>query len=447
MVGKAGLISVVGFAIILGFLSLNIARLSKNSTANMSSYADATLSHNLSQVGANIGLARFYADTTWYGDTTQNFNGPHFYGSVRYSTTALSPGNVRLRSISTYRSPSVPIAETLHDTVDVYFNNNRTQTFSIFAWMTNNENGVNWTTADTVWGRVHSNSNLTVNGSPVFFEKVTTTGTFTPACSTKSKPTTNKAIFKKSYETGVASVDLPTSLHDLDSASSLTGTTYGKRYMSDSIWVDLKPGTASSGDGLAIVHKTSFAGPVLDTVRIYDVLHFDGVIASKYNIHVKGTLDGMLSLASLTQSVVVEDNVRYETNPQVSTSDDLLGLIGDQNVVVADNAANNTDCAIDGCVFTRAGGFTAQNYDKKDGKGNGILFGRLDVLGSIVQKTRGPVGTISGSTLNTGFSKRYRYDSRLSDPNFRPPCFPGYTVKTYAITNWWESFRVPSISQ
>lgn len=446
MVGKAGLISVVGFAIILGFLSLNIARLSKNSTANMSSYADATLSHNLAQVGANIGLARFYADTTWYGDTTQNFNGPHFFGSVRYSTTGTKPGEVRLRSISTYKSPSLPVAETLHDTVDVYFNNNRTQTFSIFAWMTNNENGVNWTTADTVWGRVHSNSSLTVTGAPVFYEKVTTTGAFSPACSTKAKPTTNKAIFKKGYETGVASVDLPTSLHELDSASSLMGTTYGKRY-TDTIWVDLRAGTASSGDGVAVVHKGGFAGTVLDTVKIYDVLHFDGVIASNSVIHVKGNLDGMLSLASLTKSVIVEDNVRYETNPQVSTSDDLLGLIAYKDVVIADNAQNNTDCAIDGCVLSATGGFTAQSYDKKDAKGNGILFGRLDVLGSIVQKTRGPVGTLSGSTLNTGYSKRYRYDSRLSDPNFRPPCFPGFIVKTYAITNWWESFRVPSISQ
>jgi len=45
--------------------------------------------------------------------------------------------------------------------------------------------------------------------------------------------------------------------------------------------------------------------------------------------------------------------------------------------------------------------------------------------------------------LNSGFSKRYRFDTRLQDPSFRPPYFPGYYVKTYAITNWWESYRVP----
>ena len=61
MVGKAGLITVIGFSIILGFISLNMARVAKNAIGNMASYADATLSHNLATTGANIGLARFYS--------------------------------------------------------------------------------------------------------------------------------------------------------------------------------------------------------------------------------------------------------------------------------------------------------------------------------------------------------------------------------------------------
>jgi len=69
----------------------------------------------------------------------------------------------------------------------------------------------------------------------------------------------------------------------------------------------------------------------------------------------------------------------------------------------------------------------------------------LRILGSIVQNRRGPVGTFSGSGIISGFSKRYRYDDRLADPSFRPPFYPGFYVKTYAITNWWESFRVPNI--
>jgi hypothetical protein len=70
------------------------------------------------------------------------------------------------------------------------------------------------------------------------------------------------------------------------------------------------------------------------------------------------------------------------------------------------------------------------------------VSGELRVLGSIVQDTRGAIGQFSGSTITSGFSKRYRYDDRLGDQSFRPPFYPGYYVATYAITNWWESYRV-----
>lgn len=432
MVGKAGLITVIGFSIILGYISLNVARLAKNSIANMSSYADATLSHGLATTGANVGLARFYSDTTWFGDTTQTLTGPHFRGSFRIKVEDLGGNNVRLRSTSAYVSPSTPFAETLRDTVEVFFNKNRQQTFSIFAWMTNNENGVNWTTQDTVWGRVHSNSTLTVNGAPVFFEKVTTTKNF------NKKPGTspNNAIFKKGYETGVASVDLPTSLTTLDTAAA----NHGKKY-TDSIWVKLYPGTAADGDGKVAIRKWTAAGTLLDSIQLNSAT-FNGVIASTKSIHVaKSTLDGALSIVSLSQDVIIEDDVTYEMNPQTTTSNDLLGLIAGRNVMVKDNAANNASCTIQGCVFSKDGSFWAEGYNR------GPLFGTLNVLGSIVQNTRGPVGTISGSVLSTGFSKRYRYDNRLSDPSVRPPYFPGYFVKTYAITNWWESYRVPNINQ
>jgi hypothetical protein len=51
----------------------------------------------------------------------------------------------------------------------------------------------------------------------------------------------------------------------------------------------------------------------------------------------------------------------------------------------------------------------------------GAPLGTLNVLGSISQKFRGPVGTGSGSTISTGYYKNYVYDARLS--NLQPPFF------------------------
>jgi hypothetical protein len=132
----------------------------------------------------------------------------------------------------------------------------------------------------------------------------------------------------------------------------------------------------------------------------------------------------------------VHNDILYEKNPLVGSSDDLLGLVAENNVVIKNNAANNSNCEIQGSIFCRNGSFTAENYNTRP------VSGELRVLGSIVQDTRGAIGQFSGSTITSGFSKRYKYDTRLSDPSFRPPFYPGYYVSTYAITNWWESYRV-----
>ena len=450
MVGKAGLIVVVGFSIILGFMSMNMARLGKKAVNNMSSYNDATLSHNLASAGANIGLARFYADTSWRGDTTQVMSGSIFNGSIRYgvANNPSVPNQVRLQAISTYQSPTLPIAEVLHDTVMVYLNTNNSSTFSKFAWMTNDEGGVNWTTADTVWGLVHSNGTLYVDGKPVFMQKVTTSASFSPAPGKSSGGRTNNAIFKNGYETSVPTHEFPNNLAGMDSASQSHGRKYlGTTY--PNIYITLNPGTAANNDGFAIVRNSSYtSGTLNDTLR-YNSAGFNGVITSSGRIHTKGVVDGQLSIAALnaTKGIWVDDTVRYANNPLLdSLSDDLLGLCSQDSVVITDNAANNSDCSIDACIFAN-NTFTAQNYDKTTGSpAVGVKFGTLKITGSIVQRTRGPVAKISSGVVSSGFSKRYRFDNRLTE-TFKPPCFPNYLTKVYAIANWWESMRVPNLRE
>ncbi|MEK6572599.1 MAG: hypothetical protein AABZ61_14595, partial [Bacteroidota bacterium] len=153
-------------------------------------------------------------------------------------------------------------------------------------------------------------------------------------------------------------------------------------------------------------------------------------------VHVQGTLDGRLSISSL-QDLYIEDNIMYEKNPLQGYSDDMLGLVTENYVYVADNAANNSDCEIHAAIFSRAKSFMAEHYNTRP------VSGQLRLIGSIVQDTRGAVGTFSGSTITHGFSKRYRYDPRLADPNVRPPYFPGFFTKTLQISGWWESFRLP----
>ncbi|MCC6396528.1 MAG: hypothetical protein IT282_05875 [Bacteroidetes bacterium] len=424
MGGKAGILLVIGLSAILGYISLNVNDVATKAVSNMSMYNVMTASHNLALAGANARLARFYQDTSDFATVTKTFSGSNFTGSYKAGVEAVSGNRLRMRCVSTYPMGG---GASLHDTVDVYFDRNKKNSFTLFAWMTDFEGNVFWISKDTVWGRVHSNGNLHINGSPVFMQKATTAKGFDPP---KVGKGTNQAIFKDNYETGIAPIKFPNDLSELVTAS-VGG---GRKYIGD-IYVTLSPGTGANNDGKAYIRSgNTSSGALIDSIDLNDV-GFNGVILGTGKVNVEGTLDGKLTLAS-SSNVYIQDDVLYERNPRFGASDDVLGLVAEDNVIIKDNAANNSECEIHGSIFTRDGSFTAENYNSLP------ICGELRVLGSIVQKERGAVGTFSGGVLNHGFSKRYRYDDRLSDQAFRPPYYPGYYVTTYAITNWWESYRV-----
>jgi hypothetical protein len=416
MGGKAALIVVIGFGLLLGYVANSLSIIATRAQGNMSVYAGATESHNLAITGANVGLARLYQDTSWRGTQTQTLTSSS-NGSYTYTIANGTSGRPLLRSISTYRGAS----EILHDTVEVAFGANSLQSFSLFAWMTNSEGNVFWITGDSVWGRVHSNGMMHMDGTPTFMEKVTTASGIDP----KPGVGKNKAVFKKGFETGVAPILFPTDLSLIAIASKGGGRSY-----TGNVDIRLRGGTASDEDGYALVYR---GGTLIDSVMLNGG-SFNGVLGATGTVSVSGTLDGKLSIYS-PQEIYVVDNITYAN--RTSASNDILGLVCDNDITVANNTANAGDCIIDGCIFSRAGSFGAEDYDR------GKPRGKLQLLGSIVQDTRGAVGTFSGSTLKTGYQKAYRFDPRLADPSFRPPSFPGFYAQTYAIGSWWESLHIP----
>ena len=419
MAGKAALVLVIGFMILLGYVSRDLSVIAGRAQGNMSTYAAATESHNLAITGANAGLARLYQDTSWRGSRTQELSGVADR-SFTYTVSTGANGRPFLRSVSLVRGPF----ETLGDTVEVEFGAQTLQTFTLFAWMTNFEGNIFWITGDTVWGRVHSNSLMHVNGQPVFMEKVTTAKSFDP----KPGVGQNKAIFKNGYETGVAPIKFPDDLSQI-SAAAASG---GRLYAGD-VTVELKGGTAASGDGYVEVYS---GATKIDSFEINSAT-FNGALGATGRVSVSGVVDGKISIFSTT-NVYVLDDITYEN--KTTASDDVLGLISEADVTIADSPGNKTNVNIDGSIFCRSGSLKAENYN------SGSPRGVFNMFGSIVQDTRGAVGTFSGSTLKTGYYKRYRYDERLSEPSFRPPWYPGFYTTTFAISCWWESVHIPKFN-
>jgi hypothetical protein len=426
MGGKASILLVFGFGLVLSYISFNLYNFSSSALANMTSYYDATASHELALAGANVGVSKMYMDTTWEGPLSESFTSQELNGSFEVYAFDAGPNRRIVRSVSSYPSSA---SGTLHDTVEVYFNTVSTNSLTLYAWMTNNTGNVFWSNGDTVWGRAHSNGQVHISGSPVFMDKMTTSKKFDPPNVGKGS---NQAIFKNGYETGVAPIPMPSDLSQLVAASDAGG----KHYTND-IEVTLDAGSGITDDGTAYV-KDLVTG-LTDTISLSSG-SFNGVILSNNDVRVKGTLDGRLTITSL-KNVIVTDNVLYEKDPRYAVSDDLLGVVAESNVVVADNTPNHTDCVVMGSVLARTGSLKAENLSSLP------ICGGLTTLGSIIQNTEQEVGIYkaggsSKSNLTHGFYKDFRYDTRLQNPAVRPPYFPGYNVPNYSITNWWESYRV-----
>lgn len=147
------------------------------------------------------------------------------------------------------------------------------------------------------------------------------------------------------------------------------------------------------------------------------------------------------------KNVTLTDNLTYETTPDMSRPwDDPLNLraaalgIVARNIRIADNAPSNLTLhavALAGGRNTSDGSFYVNNYASKS-------TGTLNLLGGLIQKKRGPVGTFNGSTgaQVSGYAKHYRYDRRMAiNP---PPFFP--TTGTYERLSWMRTQAGSSLS-
>jgi hypothetical protein len=165
-----------------------------------------------------------------------------------------------------------------------------------------------------------------------------------------------------------------------------------------------------------------------------------GVINVNGTVGVSGQLVGRVTLRT-TETAVILDDIKYGTNP-ASTGQcvDVLGILSQRDIVIADNMLNNQtdarigsgesfrlmddtkDLTIHSVVMALDKSFRVENYQDGETTGNpcnGIERGRgcLALLGGLIQEARGAVGTFNG-TGGTGYLKQYTYDRCA---NLRPP--------------------------
>jgi hypothetical protein len=405
--GRSSLIMVIGFTTALLMLGSNISKVSNTVMDNYTYYYNSAMAHSIAGSGMNLASRSLYENAAWRGGFANKRIGEGTFSAV---IADLGSNRIRMTSTAKYMNVTHVVSCVLQPS-----------SFSRFGYYSAIEGEIWWITGDTVWGPMHTQDNLRVAGSPVFMQRVTSLQSIIY----KTSASVDKPKFKGGYDSGV-NVSLPSNLTPL-----LTAAAGGKTFTGpDSVYLIFQSdGTVQWKQGASAAWATT----ALSSFAPNGVIYANGT-----NVHVSGTLNGKVTLGAggLTGkgkqgNIYIDGGLTYAHNPLAGSSGDMLGLVAENSVLVANNTANNhKDIKIQASIFCRSGGFQAEDYDSRG------VEGTIRLLGGIQQNSRGAVGTFSGSppTIQNGYLKNYLYDLRLM--NDAPPFFP--TTGQYEIVSWLE---------
>lgn len=460
MGGKASLLLVIGFSAIFLIFGSNYNTISGKAADNYFDYYLDMTAHNIAVSGANMAARELFNNDSWVegysnlnlsgGILNVSINNPFYTGNDKVQICHIPPGNPNNRQ-TIMVSQSAVAAHLAHgdflgdcgDTVanqsqiitivsegKVFGLNNEEITstvvvriqpssFSKFAYFSHSEgSGIWWTDNDTVWGPMHTNDNLRSYRHPVFYDKVTTKKSIKYYTSYyKDHP-----IIHGDYQKGVY-IPIPSDgVDQVKTQANLNGHVFSGH---DDVYLLF--------DGDSVKYKFA-EGDDYNSVLGASLTSNGIIFAENANLHVEGTVKGRYTISvsgsGSKGNVHIDNSIVYNTNPQIDpNSTDMLGIVAEKNVWISDNATNNTgDIDIHASVYCQEGSFGAENYKTRPRAGN------INLVGGIIQDTRGAVGTFGGWSGGSGFGKRYRYDSRLLYVS--PPAFPG--TGKFEILSWYE---------
>jgi Tfp pilus assembly protein PilX len=188
--------------------------------------------------------------------------------------------------------------------------------------------------------------------------------------------------------------------------------------------------------------------PITSDVNTYNCRYGD--------VFIEGTLDGQLTVAS-ENNIDITWNLTYKGGVG---GDDLLGLVANNYVEIYHpvqcTSGNSSSCnlnanfpnetarnakflnpTVQAAILSVNHSFWVQRYDV----GAASALGTLHIDGAIAQRYRGPVGTTSNGSPNTGYVKQYVYDQRLK--YLSPPKFLDPVASSWGVATWAEN-KVPS---
>jgi hypothetical protein len=406
-------------------------------------------------------------DYEWHAYYVQSLSSQSNYGTSSFYNIEVT-GKVYYTAFNRFENE-----QTIEVDTTLFIKYNSANTFGIFMYLTNYETTIfgeriSFWNGDTLWGRTHSNDQIAVMQSPVFYERVS-------SCAHDFFHGSGYApVLYQEPWFDAPPVEFPTSLSELRAGASAQG-----RFFSD-------PGYRFrvlflGSQGVAI-YKWLEGLPFSDTTAVmiaqYGPLIEGAIFIEADNVEVLGTdpgaidygVQGRVSVGS-SGDMWLMDNLRYvdtinlNTGAIDSSTDNILGLMSESNVLIKntwengrDNgaaSANNhwrKDIIINGGIVTLGESFSFEDQnDVLTAPGllpwyysNGSTpdnRGQIHLWGQISQYRRGYVHR--SNHQSTGYLKDYHYDERFYwDP---PPYYP-YLDDSYGIDRQiiaWGAGPVP----
>ncbi|MEQ9308784.1 MAG: DUF4900 domain-containing protein [Balneolaceae bacterium] len=308
--------------------------------------------------------------------------------------------------------------------------------FSKYSYMTDSElssSGSNiwFLGGDNIYGPIHTNGTFKMSGNPSFYGLITSPNNWDAHSTNGANPN-----FYGGENFNAPVKDSPGSyeLNKLRAAAADGGITFDGDIELDFYTV--------SDEGFVDITKEVLTEYVCGSrwrprictyvswvTETLDLSETNGIISTEGEIKVKGVVKGAITLHS-EERIEIMGDITYALSPQVdSSSTDMLGLVSEGDVRIDQNAHSSSgsqDLTIHASIMALDTSFEVENY------AYGGPRGTLNLLGGIVQKNRGPVGTFSGNSIVSGYSKNYQYDGRLKASI--PPAFPRESV--FSIVYW-----------
>lgn len=260
---------------------------------------------------------------------------------------------------------------------------------------------------DQMDGRFHSNSRINLdydqNTQPVFHGKVTT-ASYGVDFDRVARKATRKQIFRGGLETGVKKIHMPKPKRLFSGARTLDRQNT-KLFTQDTRII-------FKADGRYIWQKLD-ADAVIEQQLIGDKPLYL-LAAPNTTLHVSGTVKGKVLVYS-PQRIVIEDDLVYSRSG-LSGGDDLLGLVSDQDIVIAKQEVTGAgDLTINASIYAKHR-FAIKEYSSGH-------TGTLTIVGSV------SAGSLSATEPR--YASRIVFDKRFETR--RPPGFP--VTGSYELTN------------